>query len=270
MAKKVQATDTQDVNESVPESIKDKLIDSKTYSKAVDAARECLMGYKTEAEAIQAMESEITTRKQGNAGKAFSLAKLCVELTMHKSKADLRKAGIVFRDACTVAEKDTVNAWNTGHPGQLVKNIRQVVPSWPPLRNYLENAMFKAGLNPNDFAGPTKVKEAYSKWIEKNPEQADARGAKPRATDTTTANSRDGKVITGHVENISQAPRHQIALLVKAVEALPKELHNEAAELIARTIKAIGELKAPEEGATTNKRVPAPAREAGRTGASAE
>lgn len=272
MAKKQTANDTQDVNETVPEVLRDKLITGAVYTKIVDAAKEALTGYSVGQKEIDTLQTQIQLKRQGNSQKVFALARFCVEQTMHKGKADLRKAGIVMRDACEAAEADTMAQWNKSHPGQVVKHIRQVVASWPPLKTYVVQSMLKAGLDPRDFENASKLKEAYAKHLEAHPETADARGARPRATDTNTANSRDGKVITGHVENIDATPRHQIALLVKAVEALPTaELQKESAALIAKCIAEIGALKVKDEG--TERRAPAPrnpARESGTTGAQAE
>lgn len=209
---------------------------------------------------VKRLEGEILLKREGNASVLWNLAKECVKLTVKDGKAMLLDAAELMEAACAFAEEDCVARYNKAHNTSDAK-MRQILPSWPVLKANQLNAMKKAGLNPSDFAGPTKVVNAYNEWKAANPESVDARGARPQAPEGPKELPKPVTKAAETMVKLEDTARSAIIALVAAIQTKPAKSQHRAAEMISSLIKQINALKDEEstEAPVTRTR-PNPAR----------
>lgn len=207
---------------------------------------------------VKKLEGEILLKKEGNAHVLWNLAKECVKLTAQDGKAILLDAADLMEQACAFAEEDCVARYNKAHNTSDAK-MRQIVPSWPVLKANQLNAMKKAGLNPSDFAGPTKVVNAYNEWKTANPESVDNRGARPQAPEGPKELPKPVAKTAETMTKLEDTARGAIMALVAAVQTKSPKSQHRAAEMISSLIKQISALKDEEEAPRT-RTAPNPAR----------
>lgn len=251
--------------------------DPKLVEKAVAHAMDAWAGADENQRKIDALEGEITLRKEGIGSRLFKLAGQCVKLTMKSNTADLLSAANLMEVACKGAEDIALTKWKKDHNGAETK-IRELVPSWPVMKSKMLNAMKKANIDPTTLPMVSSVETAYAQWLEKHPEAADGRGAKARSTDNVAVQVPRAVAETAtKLNKLTDGARNALMALTSAVQAKPEALQPRCASLIDILIKQINALTDADAedaadkaaGVTTTRRPANPARETERPGMAA-
>lgn len=250
----------------------------KSYLKALALAGATL------SEVVSA-EVIIAKVRGGNAKIMLSFARECVKLTMDGDKADLPKAAELLKLTCAHAETALIEA-DAAEREDDERPIAEIAPSWPPMRTNLILGMSKAGINPLTVENFTAIEKGYKEWKAKpiNASDKDNRGRKAGATDKAGSDKeRTAKAAPAIVEHetaksLSIEFKQAIAEICKAAALCSENQQAEISGLLrslAADWTAKGQAYQAEyakrlKDAPTEKRHPAPAREASGKGATAD
>ncbi len=187
----------------------------------------------------------IETKRRGNMGRLFDLAKDCVRLTAtaQGKRANLNLASALFRAACKNAEDHCVADWCKRNPEMKEKPIGQIAPSWVVLRSDFAKAM-ENGLNPSKHKGGTEFRTAWTEHKAKHPESKDSKG---RKSDGKAAAREAGKEFTETVTKnpISENYLAVMRSLARVVVGMSIDQQNEAAEILQEAYAKVAELREP-------------------------
>lgn len=221
---------------------------------------------------VRAADTIIETQRSGNAKLIMGVAVRCVELCTKNKRADLPLAAELMKAACRHAE-DVVVA-NYANETGTEQRIDAIVPSWPPMKSIVVNAMKKAGVNPGKLKDYGAVKKAYAEFTKSNPETKDTRGAKARVTDKPAKSAGDsGASLVPHpiAKQISKGVQKAVAALMFALAKCDKGTQDEAQRRIeALVADYTAKGQKDEETGKETRRPRKPANEPADTGAQAD